>query len=359
MNATQPPATFEMKGRPVDQLVFEHMFPKPRQSDPQNFHALLQRHLILEVRQEVHSFYGHSETQEAKYPGLDYNHHTHRLRLSRWQWHRRLFRALDALRLTPNEIASLTKWEGTKWAKERYEREHGVTIRDTTADEFSDWIEPENRPPRQTQANSSDHLEAVQDATTDENTGEDSDEELESVGVDLNVRLRERIALRNDSGDTTMPLDEEWEQWLKQAIEAGEPTRVADQIALWGPQASPVAEDIFPSRMVAAARNGDWHEIPDFLHEMMRQSLNGERQPSTSSSSRSPAATTPSTSTTPRSATATVAPSGLRSRLLLSHDSLNSLEQRRTYSDLRLPATDAVRATPTDFRVHRTAQSGA
>src|SRR6187549_1751815 len=134
-----------MKGPSIDQLVWETMFPKPRQQDPPSFQHLLQRYLVLEVRQEVHSYYGHLDTQEAKYPGLDYTNKIHRIRLSRWPWHRRLFRAFDNLRLTNAEISGLTKWEGTKWAKERYEKEQGIVIRDTTADGFPDWIEPEHR----------------------------------------------------------------------------------------------------------------------------------------------------------------------------------------------------------------------
>jgi len=131
-----------MKGKPIDEVVFDHLFPRPKPGEPQNFQALLQRNLIPEVRQETHSFYGHLDTQEAKYPGLDYSHPTHRMRLSRWPWHRRLFRAFDSLRLTRSEIATLTKREGTKWAKEKYEKEQGVIIRDTTADGFPDVDEP-------------------------------------------------------------------------------------------------------------------------------------------------------------------------------------------------------------------------
>lgn len=285
-----------MKGRPIDQLVYEHLFPKPKPTDPPNFHLLLQRHLILEVRQEVHSFYGHLDTPEAKYPGLDYCHPIHRIRLSRWPWHRRLFRAFDSLRLTPHEIATLTKWEGTKWAKERYEKEQGVVIRDTTADGFPDWVEPEDRPnrPRQTTAlaewngaalggrstsdgsvvssasraaapasasvasalvtgryvDDDDDLE-MEDAHQLENApasaaasaaaavaqardeahnldeaahmdeaGDSDDFEL-SVGVPLNIRLRDAVA-RREAGEQDVVFDEDWEQWFKNAIENGD-----------------------------------------------------------------------------------------------------------------------------------------
>ncbi|CAI4218779.1 unnamed protein product [Parascedosporium putredinis] len=228
-----------MKGRPVDEIVYEYMFPKPRPTDPPNFSALLQRSLILEVRQEVHSFYGHLDTAEAKYPGLDYCHPIHRLRLSRWPWHRRLFRAFNALRLTPFEIGNLTKWEGTKWAKERYEREQGCPIRDTTADGFPDWVELEDRLPPLTptieeapSVLSSEIEEEEMNATsgeTDDVEYDESDETIESVGPVLNERLRERIA-RREAGDTSTVLDEEWEQWLKNALESGELPDLADAI---------------------------------------------------------------------------------------------------------------------------------
>ncbi|ROW07932.1 hypothetical protein VMCG_03391 [Cytospora schulzeri] len=241
-----------MKGRPIDQLVYEQMFPKGRPQDPQNFHALLQRHLILEVRQEVHSFYGHLDTCEAKYPGLDYTNPIHRIRLSRWQWHRRLFRAFDALRLTPNEIAALTKWEGTRWAKERYEREQHTIIRDTAADEMPQWVEPEDR--IATPAGAARHIE----------------EDLSmSVGIALNERLRARVAARN-AGDVSLPVDEAWEQWFKNAVETGEISHMRERIARESPQ------DLFPPRFIDAARAGSWHEIPEFLRDLIRDGLRAE-----------------------------------------------------------------------------------
>ncbi|AEO70114.1 0819c977-ee78-49e2-9c35-ef58689b288f [Thermothielavioides terrestris] len=281
-----------MKGRPVEQLVYEYMFPKPRQSDPQNFQALLQRYLILEVRQETHSFYGHLDTPEAKYPGLDYTHPIHRIRLSRFPWHRRLFRAFDGLRLTHAEISNLTKWEGTKWAKERFEREQGIKIRDTTADGLPNYADPNDPYSAQALGARSAGTEdpvAAEEGNEEEDENEDveeeeSDEELESVGEDLNERLRQRVAMRNISGDHSMPLDEEWENWLKHAIESGELPHVADQIARFpGPHNTLTADDIFPPRMMAAARAGHWEEIPDFLHDMIRQALESGRRPAQTS----------------------------------------------------------------------------
>ncbi|KAK3903036.1 hypothetical protein C8A05DRAFT_33241 [Staphylotrichum tortipilum] len=283
-----------MKGRPVDQLVYAYMFPRPRQSDPQDFRALLDRYLITEVRQETHAFYGHLDTPEAKYPGLDYTHTIHRIRLSRWPWHRRLFRAFDGLRLTHAEITGLTKWEGTKWAKERFERDQGIRIRDTTADGFPNYVDPDDPYSAQSLRAQSEETEdplgaeeageVNEEEEEDDDDDDESDEELESVGVALNERLRQRVAMRDISGDTSMPLDEEWENWLKHAIESGELPYVADQIARFpGPHSRLTADDIFPPRMMAAARAGAWDEIPDFLHEMIRRALQSARRPAQAS----------------------------------------------------------------------------
>lgn len=287
-------AAVAMKGKPVDQLVYEYMFPKPRPADPQSFTAFLQRHLVVEVRHEVQSFYGHLDTAEAKYPGLDYNHRTHRIRLSRWPWHRRLFRAFDGLRLTPNEIAGLTKWEGTKWAKDRYEKEQGITILDTTEDEISHPRSPSDRAASE-QPESAEPEEGV-----DETMADDSDEELASVGYDLNQRLRERVALRNTSGDMSMVIDEEWERWLKDAIETGQLPEIASRIYRETGEVPDIASRLYEQSqardsrsrettrprvtetgissmdpasvraMMAAAREGRWDEVPERHHAMLR-----------------------------------------------------------------------------------------
>ncbi|KAI1802911.1 hypothetical protein F4811DRAFT_562924 [Daldinia bambusicola] len=320
-----------MKGRPVDQLVYEFMFPKPRTSDPQNFHTLLHRNLIPEVRQEVHSFYGHLDTQEAKYPGLDYTHRIHRIRLSRWQWHRRLFRAFDALRLTDSEIANLTKWEGTKWAKERFERDSGITIQDTAFDDIPKWVEPEDRPQtaRATQTETLPRStttpdEGIDDKQEEEDEEEEeSDGELTSVGVPLNERLRERAA-RHEAGDTSLPLDEEWEQWLKNAIEAGEFPFLTEQIVRESNMAL-IPQALFPAGMLSAARAGRWQEIPDFLHSVLRYALDNEASGRDSTS----------------------APSEHSSaRILHGYIAGNRRTLRRNFSDLRLPASETSTVTP-------------
>lgn len=208
-----------MKRRSIEELVYEHMFPHPKPTDPQNWSAFLQRSLVTEVRQETACFYGSLDTREAQYPGLDYSYPPHRMRLSRFTWHRRLFRAFNELGLTESEIAGLTHWEGTRWAKERFEREQNIKIRDTTGDCIHDWVDPtishttmSSQPVRDVEMYEIDEAEeneGSEDADQIDEDGEESDVELESIGVELNQRLRAGFS------------DEEYEQWLKEAAEAG------------------------------------------------------------------------------------------------------------------------------------------
>lgn len=375
-----------MKGRPVDVLVYESLFPKPRSTDVQNFQSLLHRHLILEVRQEVHSFYGHLDTQEAKYPGLDYCHPIHRIRLSRWPWHRRLFRAFDSLRLTNNEIANLTKWEGTKWAKERFERDSGITIRDTAADDVAPWVEPEerhnivveaSRPPiqepvpepqrveigaQQEEEDEEDEEECDEDeeeeeeivvveaeeegeigdedmeAEEDEEAEDESDGVSESIGFELNQRLRERAA-RHEAGEPSEHYQDEWEQWLKNAFESGEfpflndPTQIPTDTSLL-PQA------LFPPNMLSAARAGRWDGIPEYLHEIIRQTI----QPRSTSLSQI-------LQSMPQNQ-----PSGPIESSILERLANN---WRHRYTDIRLPAGGENHSNAAEVRVQRTVQPGA
>jgi hypothetical protein len=285
-----------MKGRPVDQLVYEYLFPNATSNDPHSFHAFLQRCLIMEVRSEVHSFYGHLDTQEAKYPGLDYSNKIHRIRLSRWKWHRRLFRAFDALGLTANEIANLTKWEGTKWAKDRYEQEQGIRIRDTASDGMPHWghlqdkptpyarpsrymVDPSVQHPTKGDEQCDDDDDDDDEEDEDEEDYEDEqesddEEEMVSVGVELNERLRAQAA-RREAGDRTAVMDEEWEQWLKNALETGEMPMATEHMYRHRPQPPHnVPPELVPARMLNAARTGNWHEIPEALHSTVRNILN-------------------------------------------------------------------------------------
>jgi hypothetical protein len=300
-----------MKGPAVDQLVYECMFPKPKTTDPQNFQGLLQRQLVPEVRLETQAFYGHLSSQEAKYPGLDYSYQPHRVRLSRYPWHRRLFRAFDNLGLTRSEIASLTKWEGTRWAKERFEREQGIVIRDTTSDTIADWVAPELRisiAPHAHRADVEDMEDIQEDGEAEENEmeedeGEESESEMRSVGVELNERLRAAVAER-EAGNAGTVMDEEWEQWLKDVVERGELPFLSSDLSpnanIPGTRPATDSTTMHP-RILNAARLGQWQQIPDFLQNIVRQNMEAnnrrmEDTPIAPSSSTTSTTTTPSTS---------------------------------------------------------------
>lgn len=323
-----------MKGQPVDQLVYEFMFPKPKTTDPQNFQALLQRSLIPEVRQETHAFYGHLETQEAKYPGLDYSHTTHRVRLSRWPWHRRLFRAFDGLHLTGSEISALTKWEGTKWAKEKFEKEQNIVIRDTAADGFPDWVDSGERRStlsRSVRISTAGIGPLDEDEDMDE---EESDDELESVGVELNQRLRAQAA-RREAGDTSVVLDEEWEQWLKNAIETGELALLTERMTAdmfrQAASSTTIPAALIPAGMLTMARSGQWSDIPEFLQPILRRTLEVEEQ---DQDVQSPTGST-------RETLSSASSSSTLRNLMDDARRMSVPWPRRTYSDLRLPAGGA------------------
>ncbi|KAG5973710.1 hypothetical protein E4U55_000315 [Claviceps digitariae] len=327
-----------MRGRPVEELVYEQLLPKPKSTDPQNFQIFVQRRLLGEIRDEIKSFYGDLDTQETKYPGLDYMHPTHRIRLSRWPWHRRLFRAFNALELTPAEICGLTKWEGTKWAKEKFEKEKGIIIKDTTGEEIVDWVPPlvdtqDAPPPRirsqivgdghgergqeqQPLLSNPQHIgerladdqegdhDSVQeeeaeeekdsddDNNNDDDDDDDDDDEFESVGVNLNERLRDG-ATRREAGDTSVVLDEQWEQWLKNAIDTGElallTEQMTEQMYRRASSTSVIPAALIPPGMLSAARSGQWSEIPEPLRPVLLRTLEAESSRSrTSLSSPSP-----------------------------------------------------------------------
>ncbi|KAF2718720.1 hypothetical protein K431DRAFT_305859 [Polychaeton citri CBS 116435] len=127
---------------PIAHLLYNHLYPKPAASDPSSFSAHLARNLVPEVRIEVATFYGDLNTTESRYPGLNYCYPPHRMRLGRFKHHRKLFDAFDALGLTYNEIQDFCCWEGTKWARERYEKDEGEKVEDTTGNEIRPWVDP-------------------------------------------------------------------------------------------------------------------------------------------------------------------------------------------------------------------------
>jgi hypothetical protein len=230
-----------MRKPSLAQSVYNATFPHSRPSDPGTFAAHISRHLVPEVRVETSVFYGPPDCIESQYPGLDYSYGPHRLRLGRFPWHRRLFRVFDALKLTEDEISELCCWEGTKSARQRYEIEEGITVRDTTGQDVQpaaptpaptiqthmgvDLYPPNDDQDLNMDARSEDTVRASESRSSSvasdyrqhEFEDEYSDEEVESCGVELNNRLRAAMAAR-DQGDN-VPLDEDWEQWFKEAGE--------------------------------------------------------------------------------------------------------------------------------------------
>ncbi|KAL3496629.1 nitrogen permease regulator 2-domain-containing protein [Aspergillus germanicus] len=231
------------------QIVHRASFPRQRTSDPATFAAHIALNLVPEVRIETSTFYGSLDSVEAQYPGLDYSYGPHRMRLSRFPWHYKLFRVFDELGLSEEEISSLCRWEGTKSARQRYEKEEGVKVRDTTADAIRPaspaplpsvivHVEDGPGPIHETQVRSAVYEEVgIQDGIIDDRgieceptqEGEDSsDDEMESCGVELNHRLLAATAARERGAN--VPLDEDWEQWLKEAGERGSYTDVLNAI---------------------------------------------------------------------------------------------------------------------------------
>ncbi|KAF2427236.1 hypothetical protein EJ08DRAFT_593143 [Tothia fuscella] len=213
----------------IASTVFHHLFSAPTATDPPDFATHLAKHLVAEVRIETQRFYGGLETVEARYPGLNYSHSPHRKRLGRFPHHARLFRAFDDLGLTENEIGMLCRWEGTLWARQRYERDEGIKVVDTTCAEIGPWVDRRIR--KRSRRSSPRGIKVktdieMRDAHTPESeVTEDStdSEEPESMVVALNQRLMAAAAAREHHGlPHDIIMDPAWEQYLKEQAERGE-----------------------------------------------------------------------------------------------------------------------------------------
>ncbi|KIW28272.1 uncharacterized protein PV07_07950 [Cladophialophora immunda] len=209
----------------IPELIYQRTFPKPKQGDPVSFHAHIQRHIVGEIRVEVQNFYGALDTLEAQYPGLDYTFTPHRRRLSRYPWHRRLFRVFDELGLTDDEILGLCHWEGTRAAKERYEREAGVEVRTTTADDVVAAL-PGNGPravfedlsrPASVDRASSTSETLVATPEKEECKAKDVDTPSSAAEEEFIALLRDTMQSRLRGDPSAMNLA--WEQWLKDTLE--------------------------------------------------------------------------------------------------------------------------------------------
>lgn len=231
-----------MRKPAIAPLVFSRLFPTPKPSDPPSLQVHITRNLVPEVRSETVCFYGPIDCLEAQYPGLDYANAAHRVRLNRYTWHRKLFKVFDELRLSNYEIQTLCRWEGTRWARERYEQDKGVKIRDTTWDDVELAMHKEPTITRNDYFSEQEVEEGTGDVSEDElpSSGSSLDEEMEdegeddqveaeegesedelqqSVGVELNQRLL--IATEARARGEEAVLDEDWEQWLKEAADNG------------------------------------------------------------------------------------------------------------------------------------------
>ena len=252
-----------MHKQAVAPLVYRHLFPHPKSTDPTSFAAHISRNLVPEVRVETATFYGALDCIEAQYPGLDYSKPAHRMRLGRFQWHRLLFKAFDDLRLTESEIASLCRWEGTLWARQRYERDEGIKVQDTTGDDIKPWVPPYRRVYERhvkmggerygcegrtfTDSEAEDEEDEAMNDSDDDGGGVDSEEDeedLRSVGVSLNRRLLAATAAR-ERGEEVV-LDADWEQWLKEAAERGSLIDVTDALRARLPSPSEPALSLPP-----------------------------------------------------------------------------------------------------------------
>ena len=239
---------------PISVLVYNQLFPAPSPTDPPSFSAHLSKNLVGEVRIETANFYGSLDTIEARYPGLNYAHGPHRKRLGRFPHHRRLFEAFDRLGLTESEIQGFCRWEGTLWARERYERDEGVKVVDTTGMEIGPWVDNRHsrlanrkginvktdieveieRVPTTAEGAGEPHMTRQRDtdmAETESESEDDAQDELDaSVGFELNARLLHAAALRDQGAN--VPMDPEWEAYLKEAQERGELNMDATREAL-------------------------------------------------------------------------------------------------------------------------------
>jgi hypothetical protein len=258
-----------MKKPPVEELIMSRLFATRKDTDPNDWQTHVRRNIVQEVRAETLRFYGPTDCLEAQYPGLDYNKRDHRLRLSHFPYHRRLLRVFDQLRLVDSEIQVLCKWEGTRWAREQYQKKNRTIIIDTTWDgvvvlkasliaatqsslrgghvetgagDFSDMMDAREE-----------NEERAGSVEEEEVSDEDSEDEMErSVGVELNQRLLAATEARARGEDVI--IDADWEQWLKEAAERG-----------IHPGISQVAES--SSRVVDTPQSSLYrgHEIPE-LH---------------------------------------------------------------------------------------------
>ena len=153
--------------------------------------------------------------------------------------------AFEDLRLTRGEIHALCHWEGTKWAKEKYERDHNVVIRDTTWDGIADY-EPRKRPTvtrgiymegngglilQNRGGYMPDHSMGgmeLGDAQADEESEADSNDGLMARSMRAAFNSNHLSPPHVRYGAPNINLDPAWEQLMKDAAETGSIPPMAD-----------------------------------------------------------------------------------------------------------------------------------
>ncbi|KAF2758656.1 hypothetical protein EJ05DRAFT_360588 [Pseudovirgaria hyperparasitica] len=241
--------------QPLAALVYQHIFPVRRPDDPANFSMHLSKNLVGEVRIETATFYGSLDSVEARYPGLNYSHPPHRKRLGRFPHHARLFQAFDELGLTPSEIAGFCRWEGTLWARERYERDEGIKVMDTTAQEIGPWVDNRNKRSQKSGINVKTDIEVeIMPAQTaevaEDETMEDNDDEHNEVMSEAEDETADDVFPQDvHRGTRSAQIDAEhaeWEQYMKDQQER-ERRELAGEIV----RARQTGDIVFQQRFVA------------------------------------------------------------------------------------------------------------
>jgi len=288
----------------VSATLYSHLYPRPTQVDPPNFSTHLARNLIPEIRVEVARFYGSLDSTEARYPGLNYTTPAHRLRLSSFPHHERLFAAIDELGLTNSEVLDLCRWEGTLWARERFERDEGIAVKDTTGDGIGQWVRPSASRRQQKRGIQvwthvsmqvdvdvsrsltnravvageeelgtlceEDEMDDGEDVI-DEDEDDGVDGEIRSIGNDLNSRLLAAVAARQRGED--VPMDPAFEQYLKEQIESG---------TLSGALIGRYGLNLHPSSVLLSSPSSSSSSRPDLnaiIGRLQQRSSRGTAQP--------------------------------------------------------------------------------
>jgi hypothetical protein len=266
------PTTTSTKMRrqtPIAHLLYAHLFPRPRDDDPPSFAAHLALNLVQEVRVEVGLFYGDLDTIEAKYPGLDYCYSPHRMRLGRFPHHARLFAAFDELNLTYQEIQDFCCWEGTRWARERYEKDENCIIEDTTGDFIPRFVEPkqrQNEPRRGSIVRKTDISIVFQDAPADLRTRRVRNSQQQAV-VYIPATSEDPVEEGEDEEDEDEDEDEDDQQDSNMSDSASDTT------------ASPHSEQPQPDAQRSRARDPFLAGVEQLDNELQHEiSINAQLQ---------------------------------------------------------------------------------